>query len=145
MDKKKNKKKNILLINIEYFLAFTTILLLRWLSLKSAYRIGKCLSLIVYYLDFLHRKRAIQHIIHAGVAKRLNDNLNFELCIFGPIGVEYRGGQSEDIKKLTQKFTLQIETLIRQYPEQWLWCHRRWLDINRKKEKCFRLQTIKGG
>lgn len=32
----------------------------------------------------------------------------------------------EAIKAHTQKCTLEIERFIRQYPEQWIWMHRRW-------------------
>jgi KDO2-lipid IV(A) lauroyltransferase len=36
------------------------------------------------------------------------------------------GNLEADIQANTQKFTKIIEDYIRQYPDQWLWVHRRW-------------------
>jgi KDO2-lipid IV(A) lauroyltransferase len=36
------------------------------------------------------------------------------------------GNLEADIQANTQKFTKIIENYVRQYPEQWLWVHRRW-------------------
>ena len=36
------------------------------------------------------------------------------------------GDLEADIVANTQKFTSVIEGYVRQYPEQWLWVHRRW-------------------
>ena len=36
------------------------------------------------------------------------------------------GELEEDIRANTQRFTKVIEDYVRQYPEQWLWVHRRW-------------------
>jgi KDO2-lipid IV(A) lauroyltransferase len=40
--------------------------------------------------------------------------------------VELSGDQTEDVRRLTQAYYRVIERYIRQYPEQWLWMHRRW-------------------
>jgi len=46
---------------------------------------------------------------------------------FDPAVELVRTGDLEaDIKANTQKFTAVIEDYVRQYPEQWLWVHRRW-------------------
>ena len=46
---------------------------------------------------------------------------------FDPAVELVRTGDLEaDIKANTQKFTSIIEKYVRQYPEQWLWVHRRW-------------------
>lgn len=37
----------------------------------------------------------------------------------------YRGDE-EEVLELTQKYTAHLETHIRQYPDQWVWFHRRW-------------------
>jgi KDO2-lipid IV(A) lauroyltransferase len=36
------------------------------------------------------------------------------------------GNLESDIQSNTQKFTKIIEDYVRQYPDQWLWVHRRW-------------------
>ena len=36
------------------------------------------------------------------------------------------GDRKRDIVETTAAFTAEIEKLIRQYPEQWMWIHRRW-------------------
>jgi len=46
---------------------------------------------------------------------------------FDPVVDLIRTGNLEsDIQANTQKFTKIIEDFVRQYPEQWLWVHRRW-------------------
>jgi KDO2-lipid IV(A) lauroyltransferase len=46
---------------------------------------------------------------------------------FDPALELVRSGDLEaDIKANTQKFTSVIEDYVREYPEQWLWVHRRW-------------------
>ncbi len=42
------------------------------------------------------------------------------------IEFEKTGNDDEDIKILTQKITIIVEKYVRQYPEQWLWIHKRW-------------------
>lgn len=42
------------------------------------------------------------------------------------IELERTGDDEADIVSNTQLFTAAIEKYIRQYPEQWLWVHRRW-------------------
>lgn len=34
--------------------------------------------------------------------------------------------QDEDARRNTERFTAEIERYVRQYPDQWLWMHRRW-------------------
>ena len=43
-----------------------------------------------------------------------------------PIGLVRTGDIEADIVANTQRFTKAIEDIIRRYPDQWLWVHRRW-------------------
>lgn len=46
---------------------------------------------------------------------------------FGPeIELVRTGDEEQDMVENTARFTAQIEAMIRRYPEQWLWVHRRW-------------------
>ncbi|MBY0383586.1 lysophospholipid acyltransferase family protein [bacterium] len=43
------------------------------------------------------------------------------------IPFEYHDGdRDESLQKMTQKYNDKLEQVARQYPEQWLWLHRRW-------------------
>jgi KDO2-lipid IV(A) lauroyltransferase len=34
--------------------------------------------------------------------------------------------REDSIRQTTALFTAEIERMIRQYPEQWMWIHKRW-------------------
>jgi KDO2-lipid IV(A) lauroyltransferase len=40
--------------------------------------------------------------------------------------VERTGDFEEEVRLNTQRFTDVFEQMVRQYPEQWLWMHKRW-------------------
>jgi KDO2-lipid IV(A) lauroyltransferase len=40
--------------------------------------------------------------------------------------VEHTGDFTEDVRRTTQRFTAIFEDMVRRYPEQWLWMHKRW-------------------
>lgn len=42
------------------------------------------------------------------------------------VELERTGDEARDIVTNTANFTAALETLIRRYPEQWLWIHKRW-------------------
>ncbi len=67
-----------------------------------------------------------------GVSRRVDDSPRFVIITRGPYTIEPTGDKLKDIQTLTQMFTTDIEKIIAECPEQWLWSHRRWLDINRK-------------
>lgn len=70
MSKKAEKKDpSPILVWVEYLLFLPPTLLVRALSLKSAYRLAKVVAFLFYHLDFKHRKRAITHILHSGIVK----------------------------------------------------------------------------
>ena len=63
---------------------------------------------------------------------RKGDDFNFDFCSDGLIEHKPTGDKEADVMAITQRVNDSIEKFIRLYPEQWLWSHRRWLDINRK-------------
>jgi KDO2-lipid IV(A) lauroyltransferase len=43
-----------------------------------------------------------------------------------PVETINTGNQKEDVMVNTQRYTKALESIIRSYPDQWLWIHRRW-------------------
>jgi KDO2-lipid IV(A) lauroyltransferase len=50
----------------------------------------------------------------------------FLLQLEPPLLVERTGDEAEDVRRLTAAFMASIENVVRRYPEQWLWIHKRW-------------------
>jgi KDO2-lipid IV(A) lauroyltransferase len=50
----------------------------------------------------------------------------FQACFAPPIYPRSNSPLDAEIGRITQAFTWTLEEWIRQYPEQWLWSHRRW-------------------
>ena len=50
----------------------------------------------------------------------------FRLEIAPAVKFTPTGNEAEDVRKLTEELSLVIENKIRQYPDQWLWIHKRW-------------------
>jgi len=50
----------------------------------------------------------------------------FRVFIDGPVPVEHTGDKERDIERITADYTKRVERIVRQYPDQWLWLHRRW-------------------
>ncbi|MCP3968106.1 MAG: lysophospholipid acyltransferase family protein [Lentisphaerae bacterium] len=67
------------------------------------------------------------------ISRRVDDDFNFEFVLGKPIEYTPTGDKEEDIKNVTQLYTSALEKLIAELPEQWLWAHRRWLNIHRKR------------
>lgn len=56
-----------------------------------------------------------------------DEGLQRYLAIHGPmIFPTSTGDRSRDVLETTAAFTAEVEKLIRQYPDQWLWIHKRW-------------------
>ncbi|QSH40177.1 lysophospholipid acyltransferase family protein [Lentisphaerota bacterium ZTH] len=67
------------------------------------------------------------------ISRRADDDFNFEFVLGKPIEYIPTGDKEADIKNVTQMYTSALEKLIAELPEQWLWAHRRWLNIHRKR------------
>ena len=48
------------------------------------------------------------------------------LCFEPPLTTINTGNQKEDVILNTQQYAKVIENVIRRFPDQWLWIHRRW-------------------
>jgi Kdo2-lipid IVA lauroyltransferase/acyltransferase len=58
--------------------------------------------------------------------RRLGDGLRYEIHITDVILPEDYAGQPDAVRAITQRFTDDLECIIRQAPEQYFWLHRRW-------------------
>ncbi|MFZ2630387.1 MAG: hypothetical protein WA081_22975 [Desulfosalsimonadaceae bacterium] len=54
------------------------------------------------------------------------DRKKHKIMITPPLNVEKTGNLDEDLRRITQTYTSVIEDVVRQYPHQWLWPHKRW-------------------
>ena len=66
------------------------------------------------------------------LTRRSDDNFNFEVLVGELIEYKPTKNKEQDIKNITQMYTTALEKMIAEVPEQWMWSHRRWLNINRK-------------
>jgi len=55
------------------------------------------------------------------------------LVIKEPLPLIHSGDFQRDVEANTQLFNQVLETIIRQYPEQWLWIHRRFERKSRRR------------
>ncbi|MBY0316241.1 MAG: lysophospholipid acyltransferase family protein [Bdellovibrionales bacterium] len=51
---------------------------------------------------------------------------HFEVHFEKPIPFEDLGDKNATLQFMTQKYTDKIQDIVTQYPEQWMWIHRRW-------------------
>ena len=87
------------------------------------------------FVDFFGRPTSA-HIGPFEIAKHTDSIIlpNFIVRTCGPFHklyleeyIEMRGAKTEeDVKKSLQKYMVLLEKYIRQYPDQWLWLHKRW-------------------
>ncbi|MDI6761682.1 MAG: lysophospholipid acyltransferase family protein [Thermodesulfobacteriota bacterium] len=57
------------------------------------------------------------------------------LIIRDPLEIIHTGVFRQDVEANTQLFNRVLESIIRQYPEQWLWIHRRWERQKRSRRR----------
>jgi KDO2-lipid IV(A) lauroyltransferase len=57
---------------------------------------------------------------------REDDDITHRVIIGHPVEVTITEDRAQDIVDNTQRFQQVLEGIIRQYPEQWFWMHRRW-------------------
>jgi KDO2-lipid IV(A) lauroyltransferase len=54
------------------------------------------------------------------------DGDKYRIEILPEVPVTRTGDDETDIRENTQRFQKAIEEMVRKYPGQWLWAHRRW-------------------
>ena len=85
-----------------------------------------------------HETPALLHIrtgapiVLAACKRKVGSKMNFELILSDPINIPLTGDLKKDKKNITIKINYELEKIIKNNPEQWLWPHRRWLNLNRK-------------
>jgi KDO2-lipid IV(A) lauroyltransferase len=65
---------------------------------------------------------------------RSHDARRFEGVVSGPIWPGERLSEKEEICRLTGRMNLEMEAIIRRYPEQYLWMHDRWKKYKRRRK-----------
>lgn len=58
--------------------------------------------------------------------RRIGESDQHVVEVFPPIDLVHSGDAAADLVENTQRCTKAIEEMIRKYPEQWIWFHRRW-------------------
>lgn len=79
---KKAKRKNKVILYLEFIPFFCLYKFARMMPLKLVHRIFTFLFVLLYYVDRRHRRRSIQHLLHAGVAKDLAEAKRIALASF---------------------------------------------------------------
>jgi Kdo2-lipid IVA lauroyltransferase/acyltransferase len=84
-----------------------------------------------------HSSPAILHLktgvpIIPELTRRKPDGKGFEFVIGDLIRYTPTDDKQADINTVTQMYTTALEKLISEQPDQWMWAHRRWLNLNRK-------------
>jgi len=55
--------------------------------------------------------------------------MQFRFHASGPLRFEPTGDKQQDIRRILEHLTRELETAIRAHPEQYMWGHRRWRDV----------------
>ena len=88
----------------------------------------------------VHKTPALLHLktgipIMPEVTTRLpGGDFRFAITTGELINYTPTGDRERDVRIVTQMCISALEELIRRHPEQWLWAHRHWLDINRGRD-----------
>ena len=54
------------------------------------------------------------------------DKNKYKIIVKPPVELTFSEDREKDITDVTQKCTKVLESIIREYPDQWLWMHERW-------------------
>jgi KDO2-lipid IV(A) lauroyltransferase len=80
---------------------------------------------------------ALEHNVPIAViaAARLDRPLQYLALVEDLIYPEEYAGRPDAVKAITQRFTTALERMVRQFPEQYFWLHRRWKHQPGKSKK----------
>jgi KDO2-lipid IV(A) lauroyltransferase len=80
---------------------------------------------------------AVQHDALMAVVgvPRVAEPLEYRIVVEEVIDPRDYAGRPDAVKVMTQRFTFALERLIRRYPEQYFWLHRRWKHQPKVREK----------
>jgi KDO2-lipid IV(A) lauroyltransferase len=59
----------------------------------------------------------------------------FHVTIHPPVPTVSTGCRDTDVKRIMTVFNEELESMIRQHPEQWLWLHNRWKSAFEEKNR----------
>lgn len=113
-------------------------------KLIEALRKGECLILMIdqdtkvksVFVDFMGRQAytplgasrlALEtgcKIVPMAMTRKEDDNYRF--IIYPELPVTHTGDMEKDLLENTQRQTKMMEEIVCEYPEQWVWMHRRW-------------------
>lgn len=57
---------------------------------------------------------------------RENGTWRHRIVVGPPVEAVRTGNQEEDLRLLTEKFSAIVQQMVEQYPDHWLWIHKRW-------------------
>lgn len=80
------KHKHPLLVHAEYIAVVAAYAIIGIMPLRLAYSIAAFLATVAYFVDLKHRRRTIQHIMHAGVASTKADASRLARKVFVNLG-----------------------------------------------------------
>ena len=73
------------------------------------------------------------------VSYLLWDRGKYRLSTAGPFRSPETGSRTNDIRILTETWTRELERVVRTFPDQWVWFHRRWrtrpADVRRRRAR----------
>lgn len=98
------------------------------------------------FVDFFNRPAsthkavallALEHKVPIAIiaAARLDQPLRYLALVQDVIYPEEYDGRPDAVKAITQRYTTALEHMIRDYPEQYFWLHRRWKHQPAKSKK----------
>ncbi len=65
---------------------------------------------------------------------RADDSSRFDVVVSDPLWPGDRSSGKEEIYRLTERMNLEMEAIIRRYPEQYFWMHDRWKNYKRRRK-----------